>query len=282
MKKFEKYLNDHLHILRRMMQVGTVLFIIAVPLLNKIGYHGVNGTFYSLSIGELNIVDPALALQTILLTKSIYLPLILAIVLPILLAMFLGKVFCSWMCPYNFLAEFTEKFRKLIKPVEKQKNTNPSPQYYWIIFGIILVLLMITGIPVITLISMPGLITSQIADGILYNVVGIEILLIALLLILEVFVAPRFWCKYACPVGATLSLVKTKYALKIKYSAKSCAECKEIKENPCNQVCPLQLNPKSVKIYPYCNNCFECITTCNDVGCRALKITFQPLKTNKP
>jgi len=195
---------------------------------------------------------------------------------------FFGKVFCSWICPYNFLAEFTEKFRKIIKPSDTHKNTNPNPQYYWIIFGIILILLTITGVPVITLISMPGLITSQIADGILYNLVGIEVLLVVLLLFLEVFIAPRFWCKYACPVGATLSTVKTKHALKIKYNPKDCAKCSEKKENPCNQVCPLYLNPKSSKIYPYCNDCFECVTTCNDVGCQALKITFEPFKLKKP
>ncbi len=275
MRKFEKYINDHLHFLRRTIQVCTVLLIVAIPLLNKIGFHAVSGTFYSLSIGELDIVDPALVLQTILLTKSIHLPLLIAIVIPILIAIFFGKVFCSWVCPYNFIAEFSEKLRRKIKPSVTYRNRNPKPQYYWLIFGIILMLLIITGVPVITLISMPGLITSQIADGLFYNVVGIEVLLVVILLVLEVFVASRFWCKYACPVGATLALVRSKHALKIKYEPGNCAKCSEKTENPCNKACPINLNPRLTDIYPYCYNCFECVDRCRDIGCQALSITFK-------
>lgn len=266
MRKLEKYINNHLHFLRRMIQLGTVLFIIAIPIVNKIGYHAVNGTFYSLSLGKLDIVDPALVLQTILLTKSIHLPLLIATVIPILVTLLFGKVFCSWVCPFNFLAEFSEKLRWKFKPPTTHRNRNPKPKYYWIVFGVILMMLIITGIPVITLISMPGLITSQIADVLFYNSVGIEVLLVFFLLILEILVVSRFWCKYACPVGATLAMVQSKRTLKIKYDSSKCAQCSEKTVNPCNKSCPINLNPKQPDIYPYCYNCFECIEVCNSFG----------------
>lgn len=282
MKKLKKYLYNHLHVFRRTVQLGTILFLVAIPLFNKFGCHWINGTFYSLSIGSLFIADPAIVLQTILLTKSIYIPLITAIIIPVILALLFGKMFCSWMCPFHLISEWTEKLRRIIRPFEKRKNTNPKQIKYWVVFGIILIFLTITGIPIITLISMPGLISSQIADGLLYKTIGIELLFIAAILTIEVLFAPRFWCKYACPVGGTLALVNTKHTLKISYDPQRCAKCREIKENPCNQVCSLHLNPKSQNIYPFCNNCFECVNTCNEVGCKALKITFKPFIQKTP
>ena len=120
MTSFEKYIYEHLHLLRRTIQILTVVFIFFVPFLNISGFKEIIGTFYSISFGNLDIVDPALMLQNLLLTKEIYFPLLLAGVIPLILALFFGKVFCGWVCPYNFLAEFAVKLGKKFK--SKKKN----------------------------------------------------------------------------------------------------------------------------------------------------------------
>ncbi len=273
MKNNKPYILTHLHVFRRIVQIVTIVFIVLVPLLNKQGYHGIIGTFYSISFGALDIVDPALLIQSILLTKSFYLSLIIAAIIPILLAALFGKVFCSWGCPFNFLSELTELLRKKVKKIDYVKNTIPKTRNYWIVYGSILLLVIVTGVPIITLISMPGLITSQITDSIMFNTVGIEIFLVLIIILMEVFFAPRFWCKYACPVGATLALFHNKRSLRINYNSKHCDNCTVTKDRVCNINCPLNLNPRDEDIYPFCNNCMECIDICQKNG-KALSISF--------
>ena len=272
-EKNRSYILTHLHVFRRMVQFCTIIFIILVPFLNKQGYHGIIGTFYSISFGMLDISDPALLLQYILLTKNFYLPLIIASIIPILLAALFGKVFCSWVCPFNFLSELSELIRKKVKRINFIKNTNPEAYSYWIVFGSILLIVIISGIPIITFISMPGLITSQIADIIMFKAIGIEIIIVFAILIIEVLFAPRFWCKYACPVGATLTLFHNRRSLRINCNSSYCADCTVSKDRVCNIPCPLNLDPRGDNIYPYCYNCMECVDTCQKNG-QALNILF--------
>ncbi len=275
MTTFEKFIYEHLHTLRRVVQFGTIGFIIVVPILNKLGHNEVIGTFYSISIGNLDIVDPALVIQSVLLTKEIHFPLLLAGFIPLLITLFFGKVFCSWVCPFNLLAEWADRIRKRIRPNQvKEDHLNPRSHHYWLIYGSILSAVAILGLPVISLISMPGLITGQIADFIFFGAVGFEISLVIIILLIEVFIAPRFWCKYACPVGATLALLRTKKTLKIKFEPGKCTYA-HTRRLPCQVACPLQLNPMRVDIYPYCYNCGDCVDACRKEG-KALSFTFQP------
>jgi len=270
MKAIRKFINSNLHLLRRISQIGSMVLIIAIPFLNKLGINILKGTYYSISIGKLDIIDPAMALQMILLTKSILFTVLLMMVVPIVIALILGKVFCSWACPFNFLAELLTKFRK--SPAIHVRN--PKTHYYWIIFVILLLMITVLGVPIIAFISMPGQISALIADAIFSNVIGIEIVLVLIILAIEFIFNRKFWCKYVCPVGATLSLFRTKKTLRITYSPKKCAKCDGKKENPCVSACPLGLNPKLSGIYPYCYNCMECVNACrkND---GALSISFE-------
>jgi ferredoxin-type protein NapH len=143
------------------------------------------------------------------------------------------------------------------------------------ILGTVLLLVAILGIPIITLSSMPGLISSQMADAIFWGSVGIEISLIAIIITLEIGLSSRFWCKYFCPVGATLALVRSKKTLRIHYTASKCS-C-ETEHLPCNMACPIHLDPRRKGIYPYCYNCGECVDACRSYG-QALNYTLKSEK----
>jgi ferredoxin-type protein NapH len=265
---------EHLHELRRAVQITVVLFFIAVPILNVMGINIILGSLYSISIGHLDIVDPALVIQHILLVKELPAAMLIGAVIPLVLAILLGKVFCGWGCPYNLIAEYGGKLRHKFRPESiNTQNRNPLPQNYWIVYGAILLILAIAGIPLITYISLPGLISVQMADLFFLGTVGIELLLVPAILLIEVFTAPRFWCRFACPVGATLGLVRSKRTLRVHFDTDKCTCVPE--KFPCNNSCPVHLNPRKPGIYPYCYNCGECVDTCRHYG-KALILTLQP------
>ncbi len=279
MSSFEQKFYRNLHWIRRLTQWAVVVFIFVVPFLNRQGIHAIIGTFYSIRIGHLDLMDPALMFQTILLTQNIYFPAILAGSIPIILALVFGRVFCSWMCPYNLLSEYVGALRKRVFPKKQTRilNHNPRPHWYWTVLGSIVTLLMVSGLPVITYLSMPGLISSQVADLVLHATIGVEISLVIILLLIEFFFAPHFWCKYACPVGAVLTLFHYKHTMRVQFDPKGCT-CQDLKALSCNAACPLGLDPRHRDIYPYCYNCGECIYACHKHQGKSLSFSFQ---TNK-
>jgi len=151
--------------------------------------------------------------------------LLLAGIIPLILTLIFGKVFCGWGCPFNLIAEYTDKLRRKIRPGSvKIQNSNPKVHYFWLVFGTIVMLMAVSGIPVITLISMPGLISAHVADLVFFSTIGIELSVVLIILLIEVFYKERFWCKFACPVGATLAFLRAKHTLSIYYDAKICSD----------------------------------------------------------
>jgi ferredoxin-type protein NapH len=263
---------------RRAMQLFVVLFLVAVPLLNLVGVHWVIGSLYSISVFELDIADPVMVLQTTLLTRALYGPLLLAAAIPAVLALAFGRVFCSWMCPYNTLVEWGGWVRgKLpLKRRAASRNAavpaNPRPFIYWTVFAVLVVATLAAGLPLLAYLSAPGILSSQLSQGILGFGLGPELALVALLLVAEVALARRFWCKYACPVGAGLSLFRGRRTMRIVRDAERCG-CKPGGE-ACRAVCPLGLAPKQGDVYPYCFNCGQCLKACEKMRRSALGFGF--------
>ncbi|MDZ7291553.1 MAG: 4Fe-4S binding protein [candidate division KSB1 bacterium] len=269
--------------LRQVVQILSIIFFIAVPILNGFGIHAILGTLYSLSIGGLDIADPLMVLQTILLTKAIYLPLLLAALLPIVLALVFGKVFCSWMCPQNTISEWIDAAEKKIFPKRWRRvhhfkrGKNPRAVWYWLILSLFIVLVPIFGLPLLSYLSAPGIITSAISQGLLGMGVGLEIAIVLSILVIEAILLRRWWCKYACPVGAFLALFRARKTLRLFYEHQAC-DCKP-GTAPCYSVCPLHLAPKeTATVYPYCFNCGVCVAFCENTGSRALSLQFGEIK----
>ncbi len=273
-QKFYHRLNRY----RKIVQISSLLFFMAIPLLCKSGIHLFLGTLYSLTIGKLSIADPLMVLQTLLLRREIYLPLLLAAVLPLVVALLLGRVFCSWVCPQNTLSEWIDGLEKrFFRKRWRQKHhytlgKNPPAYHYWLIFSFLLLSMAILGFPLLAYLSAPGLITSFFSQAILGQGIGLEIFLVLFIFALEAVLFRRFWCKYGCPVGAFLALFRTRKTLSVQFRENYC-DCKP-GTTPCYTACPLHLAPKQVEtLYPYCYNCGLCVSFCENAG-RALSLGF--------
>ncbi|GAB4337962.1 MAG: hypothetical protein Kow0037_21500 [Calditrichia bacterium] len=275
--KLETWFYQNLHWLRRLVQLFSLLLILAIPLLNRWGWHELQGTFYSMQIGGLEIVDPALALQTILLTKTVGFSLLLMAAIPLIVALLLGKVFCSWMCPFNFLAELGRILRtKMSSRKNEIGQYNPNPRHYWMVLSVLLLFSLFLATPLLTLLSMPGQISGLLGDLIFAGMLGIEWLLVLVLLLLEIFLSRRIWCRMICPVGAVLAIPRARYQMRVKYTPSHCS-CSP-GHRPCVEACPLYLNPRQPGIYPFCYNCGDCVDACRSEGCALLfKTDIRPI-----
>jgi ferredoxin-type protein NapH len=263
---------------RGAMQLFVLLFLVAVPLLNLAGVRWIIGSLYSISIFDLDIADPAMALQTTLLTRELYGPLLLAAAIPAVLALVFGRVFCSWVCPYNTLVEWGDRVRSKL-PFSRRAAArggavpaNPSPVIYWAVFAGLLLLTLAVGLPLLAYLSAPGILSSQLALGIMGFGVGVELALVGGLVIVEVALARRYWCKFACPVGAGLSLFRGRHTMRVVRAAERCA-CSQ-GGDACRAVCPLGLAPKEGDVFPYCFNCGQCLKACEKMRHSALSFGF--------
>lgn len=276
-EKIKKNFYRKLNLYRNIIQIFSLAFLAVVPLLVINGVYSLIGSMYSYTIFGIDIVDPAMAIQSILLSREFTEVLLIGLIIPVLLALIFGKVFCSWMCPFNTLSEYWQKitgkifkkrFRKSIPVVE----SNPKPLYYWLILIALFVLSVVVGFPLITFLSAPGIISSEISQIIMGMGFGIEMILILSIIFVEGLLFKRYWCKFVCPVGGVLSLFRFKKTFKVVRNEELCNCSGSVK--PCSYSCPLALSPLRKNLYPFCYNCGECVKICEKTGKGALTFRF--------
>ncbi len=86
--------------------------------------------------------------------------------------------------------------------------------------------------------------------------VGLAILVVSLL---GSLVYDRFFCRYACPMGAFLGIGAKLSWFKVRRSAETCIDC-----NACNKACPVAVEVASVDTVTSseCISCGECVEAC--------------------
>lgn len=294
--------NNRRKILRRMVQLS-VIFLLVSPLL---GLKIFRGTLISGTLLGVQLTDPLAAIDFILATKAVYLPVLIGAV--IVLAFYLllgGRVFCGWVCPVYLL---TEIVRKLHTKLHVFKYKPKSTTRYWIL-GTVLLLSLVTAKPVFETISPIGIVSRNIALGIdaPQGIFGSErakeqtnnnnqyadnfagttsdswrvlfnysLWLLVILLLIDIFVSRGWWCRFICPVGTLYSLVGKLSPLKIKISHTACTKCGE-----CFDACvPSEVLVKPVRgeetwIGSSCTNCLNCVDICPE---NALKISIKYIR----
>lgn len=259
-------------IFRRIVQILSMLLIIAIPILNRKGITIFLGSLYSLAIGPLWVTDPLSGLQVILTTLTSDSVLLISMAIPVVLALIFGRVFCSFMCPQNTLSELFDYISKKMK-IRRVISLAPRAAPRYAIMIILLILVPLSGFPLANLISAPGIISVQISKYIYEGVIGIELTLIGIILVSEIFLVRRVWCNYVCPVGSFLGLFRFNKTMKVVYKEDAehiCGKCLE-----CVKACQLGLNPMEGKIYPLCHNCGDCIVACEEIKDKGKPLSFK-------
>ncbi len=250
--------------------LGAAFLLIAInPVLNYYwGITFVQGWYQSLGIGELRLVSPLEGLESLLITRQVYVPALIGMAIPLLVAALLGRVFCSWICPISFLAELLAMVRARIdRNGALRDRLVLAKRLLW--FALIgeLLLSLILGAPLFVFLSPPGLVGRELMLAVFFQSLAWEGVLVVAVLLLELLTR-RFYCRYFCPLGGLLALVGRRRALCVTPQPDNCTRC-----GRCDLVCPLGLKPsENESLSSYCWNCGTCIDHCRH---QALLFTWQ-------
>ncbi|MEL1133589.1 4Fe-4S binding protein [Desulfitobacterium sp. THU1] len=224
---------------------------------------GFSGFFWSITIGGFSFVDPLASLQVPSKEYSWDVDFLISITLPILIALVFGRVFCSWICPYNTLQELIRFVAKKlgVSGINKQVLTDHYLRYCILGIGFVLTVLGVAVFPYILPYVQLGRIFYYLT---LRSIFWVGLIFVIVLLLVDSFVQKGFWCNYLCTTGALLSLLGRKKFVTIQRDKKVCLESCTL----CEKVCVWDSHPKFDDV-SNCTHCHLCINQCPS---KALKI----------
>ena len=241
--------------------------LITVNMLFVISYYFdvqlVEGALTASRVLGFHFADVNAALQVMLAYKHVVLNLVIGTATVALLWWLLGgRTFCSWVCPYHFLAEFGERLhdklaeKKWIKPVTFHRGVRTV---FYVIFAL---LALVTGYTVFETVSATGILSRTLIYG-----PGLALLWVFALLLFEILVSKRAWCRYVCPIGLTYGLLGTASPTRVKYNMVHChheGDCRKVCEVP--HVLNVTIRGKACNvdtpIGADCTRCGLCVDVC--------------------
>ena len=173
------------------------------------------------------------------------------LILPVSAILF-GRVFCGWACPgglinqlFGILAPIKLRFKILVTPI--------APYFKHLALALALYVCFIMGQPTKTVPVPVGdffesvSLTFAHADFIWLARTFIVLGVMVLGLILA-----NAWCRYACPAGGLLAILKSISIFNV-YRTEACNAC-----DKCIKLCHMGTYPAEFN----CTNCMDCVSVC--------------------
>ena len=218
-------------------------------------------------------LDPLTALATALATHTFYAPLTWALVATVL-TLFVGRFFCSFVCPLGTINQFTGWLGRLgLSPAAREEANRHRQLQAWKYYLLICLLGLAfmgsvqTGIfdPLPLVHRSVNLALAPLADnrlGVLNDeprfYASAWLLGVVFLAVVGLNLAlPRFFCRFLCPLGALFGLMSRFTPWRIGKTADTCGDC-----HICEQHCEGACRPSGRFIGSECVLCFNCLDRC--------------------
>ncbi len=262
--------------LRRCVQLGVIALFCALPWLTAHDILFAQGTLFSFHIGGLSFADPVAALQA-------WPPqgeLLAGAALSLLLAFFLGRIFCGWICPYGFFSELAYALHQTasgsvpaISPGRFARSRFAERLSRLLVLLLALLCTLAAGFPLLHIISMPG--NISLSPLLVRIGAGFSGMIAALALPLpvvavEALIGKRLWCRYVCPQSlllgaAALPASKLHVGFRVEWRKEACT-CRN--GSPCGAACSMGLHPRAPggPSRLDCTMCGDCIRICSSRG----------------
>ena len=185
---------------------------------------------------------------------------LLLLIAAVATALVFRRAFCGRICPLGYLQEL---FGGIGRRIFKRRLTLPTvldrPARYlkYVVLFVILYFTWRTATLVIRPYD-PWVAYQHLTSAELLTEFGVGFAVLAISLVGSL-VYDRFFCKYACPMGAFLGLISRLSVFKIRRDAETCIDCKL-----CDRACPVNITVSEVETVKSaeCIDCGECVSAC--------------------
>jgi ferredoxin-type protein NapH len=219
---------------------------------------GFKGTLWSMKILGIDISDPLAFAEVVAAAKAIHLPFVMSIIIPVLVTLIFGRVFCSWICPASLLFAFVNKLRAVLKFAEiNPASIRFSLNNKYIVLAVGLMAAAVVSQPLFAIIYPPAVLSRLMHAWIFGTTLTGMLLLMFILIAIELFVSPHWWCRSMCPGGALYAMIGWPRILRVKLKQELCTKC-----GSCEAFCQPGINPAIESSGIECTNCGECIKNC--------------------
>ena len=235
---------------------------------------GLRGGPWSMEIGPLSMTDPVAVAESLAAGKRSSRVLWIGLIIPLAATLLLGKIYCSWICPVGLLTELTDKLRRPLRWLE----IRPADVPLWrgtkfALLGTGLLLAAILSYPILGALYPPAMVGRELHDLVFgmfdraelgrpgFSLAGLTWMSLVLggIVLVEIFVSRRWWCRYLCPGGALYALIGRWRGVRIVRRVNACTDCGD-----CDTSCHLGLKPMTDQLGQECDNCGLCISHCGD------------------
>ncbi|MCL4078410.1 4Fe-4S binding protein [Coriobacteriia bacterium Es71-Z0120] len=194
------------------------------------------------------------------LVRRIALSSVLLLGATVAVALVFRRAFCGRICPLGFLQELSGRLgrrifgRRLSVPASLDK---PARLLKYVVLAASLGLAWTTADLAIRPYD-PWVAYQHLTSPELVAEFGVGLAVLVVSLVGSLLY-DRFFCKYACPMGAFLALISRFSIFKVRRNAETCIDCKA-----CDRACPMNVNVSAATTVsnPECIDCGECVAAC--------------------